>query len=324
MSETIKSTEDLAHHEGLMDSLTKKHDLIVDLIGNRNVHYVDVPVHGNIGDLLIMFGTLELFRKNALKVPMNAPYFAYDPRWASKGDVVVCHGGGNFGDLYLGPQELRETVVRTAKRSRVVILPQTIHFESEARFDRCVKEFRKHPDVHIFVRDSKSLEFAKEISPSSYLVPDMAHQLWNSSRFPRTPIRNGRHITISRTDGEKHGRSCTEDKATIDWPELVGRTRSEVIRYTNYLVKHGHKLGINRLALKAEMKAWTMFSRWLCEPAIKRIGSAQSITTDRLHGHILACLLSTPNRVVDNSYGKNSSYIREWTAGSPLVSLSAS
>ena len=48
--------------------LMAKHAVLLDLIGKRSFHYVDIPMHGNIGDLLIMQGTMEFFRKPDLVV----------------------------------------------------------------------------------------------------------------------------------------------------------------------------------------------------------------------------------------------------------------
>ena len=55
------------NHTTMMTALSDKHQTIADLIGNRSFHYVDYPVHGNIGDLLIMHGTLAFFRRYGLK-----------------------------------------------------------------------------------------------------------------------------------------------------------------------------------------------------------------------------------------------------------------
>ncbi|HBV9488594.1 TPA: polysaccharide pyruvyl transferase, partial [Klebsiella pneumoniae] len=43
--------------------------------------------------------------------------------------------------------------------------------------------------------------------------------------------------------------------------------------------------------------------------------SYDEIITSRMHGHILSCLVDTPNKILDNSYGKNSGYYSQWTSG---------
>ena len=64
-------------HAVLMTALADKHNVLVDLIGNGTFHYVDFPVHGNIGDLLIKHGTLAFFKKNNIAPKQSAPAFSY-------------------------------------------------------------------------------------------------------------------------------------------------------------------------------------------------------------------------------------------------------
>ncbi len=68
-------------------------------------------------------------------------------------------------------------------------------------------------------------------------------------------------------------------------------------------------------------RLWTRYSRRLVADAVKLVCTHESVTTNRLHGDILACLLDKPNTVVDNRYGNNFSYIEAWIANSQIVSL---
>ena len=51
-------------HQSLMDSLKARHLDILRLIDGKRVHLLDVPVYGNVGDLLILKGTEIFFEKN--------------------------------------------------------------------------------------------------------------------------------------------------------------------------------------------------------------------------------------------------------------------
>src|SRR5690606_20815699 len=167
-------------HRALMNELMERHQVVRSLIDGRPMHYVDIPVHGNIGDLLIMHGTLAFFRKHKLTPRVIAPAFAYNPDWLGQGEAIVFHGGGNFGDLYAeyGMQALREHVVSTKPGNRIIILPQTIHFLSEQAMQRSARIFRRHLDVHICVRDRASYQIARRFTDHVYLLPDMAHHLY--------------------------------------------------------------------------------------------------------------------------------------------------
>jgi pyruvyl transferase EpsO len=57
---------------------------------------------------------------------------------------------------------------------------------------------------------------------------------------------------------------------------------------------------------------WYEFCRRRAVYAASVIKRSRLVVTNRLHGHILSCLLGVPNVVLDNTYGKNSAYYRCW------------
>ena len=59
----------------------------------------------------------------------------------------------------------------------------------------------------------------------------------------------------------------------------------------------------------------------LCHRAAEYFNQYAEIETNRLHGHILSCLLTKKNTVIDNSYGKNFTYLEQWTKNSDLVAM---
>jgi pyruvyl transferase EpsO len=310
-------------HALVMHALASEHEVLLQLIGERPFHYVDIPVHGNIGDLLIMQGTLAFFSKHGIRPRIIAPAFAYDEEWIRDDEMIVFHGGGNFGDLYadFGMQALRERVVVRHPNKRIIVLPQTIHFSSPAERQRSAKLFRQHPDVHLCVRDAASHEIALEFSDHVYLLPDMAHQLYRLPS-PSTPSPHG-NLRISRTDDERlavYQANETPMDITTDWPALLGDSERHIETFRQVMRK-SHKLGLTRVANRLLMDSWARYSNMLVSNAIELFARHEHIYTDRLHGHILACLMDKPNTVIDNSYGKNSTYVSAWTASSDLVSV---
>lgn len=310
----------MGSHSELMVKLAEKHNVIEELIGNNDFHYVDYPLHGNVGDLLILQGTLEFFRKKKLSPSVIAPFSSYSPRWVSEGCVVVFHGGGNLGDLYRYPQFLREKVIQSCHGNRIIILPQTIYFQEEEAWERCRRIFSAHPDLHLFVRDERSFELGRELTPNVYLVPDMAHQLYP---LAKSKSSNGEGVlAIQRLDDERTGVALNAATVT-DWPLLVGSLRSRAIQSLVYLSYAFYLAGLGRIMLPVWHKTWFMMANKITGEAVDLFERHEAVVSDRLHAHILACLLDMPNKVHDNSYGKNSSYIKSWTISSPLVSLQA-
>lgn len=306
-----------ASHELLMNELKGRHRCIAKIIGGRPVHYVDLPIYGNIGDLLIMKGTLSFLESNGIDVRSVSAFFNFHPERANKGDVILFQGGGNFGDLYPGPQQVRESVISVRRDCRIVILPQTIHFKSEGAFDACCRIFSVHPDLHIFTRDEASLVMARRMSKNAYLAPDMAHQLWPIERTS-IPV-TGSRLGVLRHDDEASNVAISDSLDLItDWPQLVGRR--ELLARNAYLVlKLLHLAKIDRPIVNLASRLWIRWADQLIDDAVDLLSRYDKVTTDRLHGHILSCLMSIRHSALDNSYGKNSSYIRQWTGRSSIL-----
>jgi pyruvyl transferase EpsO len=315
---TIQDIPLKLNHDHLMRGLIAQHDFLLDLIGNKNFIFVDMPVYGNIGDLLIMQGTFRFFENNRLKPRIVAPIFAFDTKWIKPDDVIVFQGGGNFGDLYAGMQPLREKVAKEKPHNRIIVLPQTIHFSSEKAMQASIDIFRQHPDFHLCVRDEHSFVLAKQFTDNAYLAPDMAHHLYPVKSIPSIPHAT---LLLSRTDDEKSSSGAdSRDFTTVtDWPKLVGK-REKNFRLFYLAIRAFYRSGLGVLGNKLFATLWPRYAQTLIQDAMKLFGRHEYIVTDRLHGHILACLMSKPHTVLDNSYGKNSRYSEVWTAPSEIVS----
>lgn len=318
----VNAMEDRVRHPLLMDLLASKHDVLAELLVGRDVNYIDIPMYGNIGDLLIMSGTLKFFQKKNINVVRKASYFNFDPRWVKPGELIVFQGGGNFGDLYPGPQQIRERTIEFCKNNRVIILPQTLRFVSDGAYAACRSVMRMHRDLHICVRDEKSYELAASMSPNVYLLPDMAHQLWPV--LPNGACSNvqGKYLGILRADDEAAKGEDAQVAADLitDWPQLVGN-REAFVRNVHRALRALHLLGIDRYLTSAASDLWILWANKLIGEAVSLYSGFEHLTTDRLHGHILACLMAKPNTLLDNSYGKNSTYADVWTAKSDIVKV---
>ena len=310
-------------HADVMQSLMSKHSILLDLIGQRGINYLDLPFHGNVGDLLIMLGTVSFFEKNKLPVIRKGMYFNFSSSFVQKDEIVLLHGGGNFGDIYGPFQSFRERIISDLPDNRIVILPQTIHFSDQNNFDKCCNLFSKHQDLHICVRDRRSYGLAQMMTKNVYLMPDMAHQLWpvgtGGAVQERKPL-----LVLKRRDSEAVdnglGGDCSTDN--FDWDDLIGK--SWIYFLSNFMERsmyHANRFGLNYPFMNLESNWWIWQSKRFVKRATELFGCYEAVESDRLHAHILSCLMSIPNKIHDNSYGKNSSYIMEWTKDSPLVEL---
>ncbi|WP_168121156.1 polysaccharide pyruvyl transferase family protein [Paenibacillus sp. HB172176] len=287
------------------------------------VQYIDYPVYNNGGDLLIMKGTEAFFKANRISVHARYSVLDFpDSLMIPRNHIIVLQGGGNFGDLYEVHQTLRERVVAAYPNNRIVILPQTIYYKEEEQCDKTAAILNRHMDLHLFVRDPNSYQIAKSKfhACSIYLSPDMAHQLWP---IPARGAAGKALLQFLRTDIEQAseqsriGEVQAGDSECLDWASLYNRVERRSIKLIGSMMSR--KRGIIPMEV-----VWGKYSDYLVDKAIRRFSRYQAVQTSRLHGHILSCLMDKPNTLLDNSYGKNSSYFYTWTSDIDNVRLISS
>ena len=337
MSRDLRSLGEAARarHAVTMDRLSAALDAIAEpLPPGSPIAYLDYALHFNVGDLLINLGSEAFFERMGYDVKLRMSLFdlcridweqpaearlkpvalqrlrALPPKVA-----LVLHGGGNFGDLYPEFQALREQVVRHCPDRRIVMLPQSLHFDDGAAQRRSLDRLLGHRDLHVFLRDAESLAVVQSHgSGHGRLLPDMAHALWQTHGWtPQPAAPDAPRLCLRRRDGEV-GVPPPAGTHSLDWPDLVGAFDQFAFR----AVRRTMHLDLDRRHRVAG-RAWYAVRDRVVARARRLFTEHGEIVTDRLHGMILAALLERPVRYVDNSYGKLSRYARAWLGGSPLV-----
>jgi pyruvyl transferase EpsO len=288
--------------------------LLTAIKPGSKVYFIDYPVYGNIGDILIAKGTEAFFRTNGIKVIGRASMLNYCFPPTAPDCTLVLQGGGNFGDLYQTHQVLREQVVARFPDRRVVVLPQTIHFQSSCHLEASAGIFRKHPDLHLFVRDERSCAYGERFTDNVVLCPDMSTELWpiSSGETPKYPI-----LYLLRSDSEAAAcQPVFSGNNVKDWNTVLGRIDRHLMRYLRKL----HKLDrVTGNSVLNPYHCWRIYTDWLVRRVVKEFSRYEEIVTSRLHGHILACLMGKANYMLDNSYGKNYSYYQAWSRFVPYA-----
>ena len=309
-------------HNDVMKSLKSKLSQLIASIEHQNVIYIDYPVHHNVGDLLIYLGAIKLLKENNKKIvcqmsALNVNAFSLKKLIDKyKGKVsIILHGGGNLGDIYSLHQQCRLNIISSFPDTNTIIFPQTIFYTKKENLKRDAAVFSKHKNLTLFVRDEKSEELAKTMCTSVQLCPDTAHMLWEEETFLGTTKRKGYgKLKFRRRDVESSFRS----EGAFDWQDIITKHDETFKKVIRKLILLNKTIWIQKLL----SQLWVAHSQHLCKKAAEKFYNYSEIETDRLHGHILSCLLEIDNYVLDNSYGKNSSYIRYWTSESPIVELS--
>lgn len=306
----------------------KKHlSKILDFIEDRNdVVFVDFPLYYNVGDLLILAGTINFFKNNSINVKLYLSTSNFNDininKVITKNTTIICQGGGNFGDIYDIHQNLREDIVKKFPENRIIILPQTAFFNKNDNKEKSKKIFKEHNNVIMFARDEVTYKIFTEFTKYTYLIPDMAHELYGD--LPKSK-KNKNILYFLRKDVEKRPIQA-EIEETIkgydcfDWDDLISIKDKRILSFIYRLIQINRILKLNSLN-NLIFKIWYKHAYSLVFKMSKVFSSYESIVTSRLHGHILSCLVDVPSSIIDNSYGKNTEYYKVWTKDLEITSV---
>lgn len=116
-----------------------------------------------------------------------------------KEDIIILSSGGNLGDLWPPCEPWRRKIIERCKDNLIVSFPQTIEFLSEKEAGKSSIIYNAHPNLHLFVRDSKSYDLAKTLFNSCHvqLFPGPVLTLSYYKEYDRQDI-----LCILRNDKE--------------------------------------------------------------------------------------------------------------------------
>lgn len=286
--------------------------------GTAEVAVLDFPRHNNAGDTLIWSGEIAQLGRLGLGVSYVADIGRYDQRALEirlPDGPILLHGGGNFGDLWPQFQDERELVVRRNPNRRIVCLPQSIRFESLTRARLANSVLASHGGVIVLARDQLSLRRAQE------QLPDVDVRYCFDAALGNTPMQaidppSIDVFVVQRIDQESAGKIRGFEKFDHkigDWG-LRGGARAAWAANRAPLALYKRLPQALRPTLQGLVDGrYAQFVNLNLESARRLVSTGKVLVTDRLHAHVLACLLGIPNVVVDNSYGKIKPIFDEYT-----------
>jgi pyruvyl transferase EpsO len=297
------------------------HAVIGRTLGGENqCSLVDFPRHRNAGDSAIWLGELSALRVLGVQVRATCDRKTYSALRLRKrvGDrPILLHGGGNLGDLYPTHQQLRERVLTDFRGHRTVQLAQTIHFDNPANLERMRRVVADHGELTIIVRDRRSEALARDkFEAHVELAPDAAFTLGPLVRRRAAVMPVLRLARIDREAPAFVPPSNGSRPSTHDWLAAPKSRRSRGWLAASdrvlALAVGGSRAGLLPSSLHG--KAFEAYARQNLGRATQLLSQGEVVVTDRLHGHILCVLLGIPHVLVDDRYGKISSFFSCWTS----------
>lgn len=291
---------------------------------NSSCVLVDFPHHGNVGDSAIWLGEVAYLKSRKCKIKYICDWTNYNQaalKSAVGTDLILLHGGGNFGDLYPAHQALKEKVISNFPDNRIVQLPQSIHFTDAVNLAKSQACLSLHKDFHFVVRDTTSLKLAQQYYENpTYLCPDMALMLDLGSL--KSHLKTSDVVILSRTDEEKAahltaGTGAQLNSVVMDWLDEPEPKHQWLYDWSHRRLGWGSSkippFILNKLALVAA----NAMARQRLARGLGLLGQGHVVVTDRLHAIILSWLGGTPVFYVDNSYNKLSNFLNTWLKDSP-------
>jgi exopolysaccharide biosynthesis protein PssK len=290
-------------------------EVLTPLVHGKKCALLDFPHHSNVGDSAIWVGEQIFLSKLGVKPAYVCAAGSCDwnamERAMGPDAIIVIHGGGNFGDVWPIHQQLREQVLDRFPDHPVLQLPQTVHFSDPNEADRTAAKIRKHGKFTLAVRDRKSLAFARErFECNVVLCPDMAFCI---GPIGAAASSDQRILLLLRSDKEKKEHSPADailqssDLLCTDW---LKESRTET------RLRSGGRLSVDMLRGRAAPTLRGSYYNALAMERLRRglrqLASFRYIVSDRLHVHILSTLLDRHHALLDNNYGKLSSFIAAW------------
>ncbi|MFV0384893.1 polysaccharide pyruvyl transferase family protein [Paracoccus sp. (in: a-proteobacteria)] len=274
---------------------------------------LDFPDHFNIGDSIIYLGeliALQQLSRNRPRIVGSLTTAPQDLRRKDMPGTILLHGGGNFGDIWAAHQDFRLAVLERFPSHRVVQLPQSIHFSDPEKLEQTARAIGAHRNFTLMVRDRNGLELAqKHFDCETLLVPDAACMLGEIA-----PVADAQIDTLAMLRNDREGRGdnarahLPQDAVTEDWVNVQAWGLRERI-FNKALIRH---MPVSSIRMRATDRLFEHSARKRLDGGVAQLSRAKVVVTDRLHVHLLCCLMRKPHVVLDNHYGKIANYMDAW------------
>ena len=216
----MKNTNDI-HIKKLQNKIYTCLDSLID----ADYSLIDIPDYNNIGDNLIWEGELDYLSRLKYKKLFESNCWIFRDKDLPPNGIILIQGGGNFGDLYRESQDLKIHLIEKYIDRKIIIFPQSIHYNDMDFFKRDIHIIKNHPNLHICVRDKESYDLLITNGLENiYLLPDMAFCI-DFSKYEINPIDNNKKLLMKRKDKELNSDDITKqvveknpDIEILDWP----------------------------------------------------------------------------------------------------------
>lgn len=260
-------------------------DTLDEYIPFKECVYVNWCHYPNNGDHFIAAGSFKYLKDRHIGV--KEIYSNACTQF--NGEPIIAQGGGNLGDLFFNHEVFRRNLIQKNHASPIVIFPQSVFFQDPEKAKASSDIYNQHPDLTIFLREERSYEIAQNYFENCKLIlcPDAAWYLADI-------VRGMQHGQLEKSDSlARNDEYLSLDHVGKPWNDWAFHD------WTNYF------------------KGKAMFSVAITYNSMFQLARCEHLVTDRLHGHIMACMMGIPNELLPVNYHKNKSTFETWTKHLP-------
>lgn len=294
-----------------MAELQRLRELIIQQLSgliDADYVYLELPYYENPGDVLIWEGTEQFLETIPHKCLYKASSQTYQYREIPSDVIIILQGGGNFGDLWGVPHQFRKQILLQYPDNRIIMLPQTVYYKEWKHLREDAVFFSLHKHLTLCARDEQSYRLLKLFAFSNHilLLPDMAFMI-DSDKLKCYCVSSERKaLFVKRVDKELSENHVDVEYDNVqDWPSYM--QKDEICESLLQMIRNPT---IEKSVV--DQYADEVFRPHMVELAVRFLSAYNQVVTTRLHAGILSVLLGIKATIVDNSYGKNSSFYDSW------------
>ncbi len=290
-----------------------------------------LPLHGNIGDSLISIGEYAFCDSHGISIVSERLLIDVSPLPDLPDNcVILLQGGGDFGDVWRGIQEARIKIIRKYSNHKIVVFPQTVYYSDQKILEEDLSLLSACHDLTICVRDNRSFSILNSfLEGKVILVPDMAFYIPEElfKKYVLSPSNDT--LFLRRKDQEFRDISInvlSDNTVISDWPSLEKRSR--VVDMSMRLVGYSEAFRLRGYGYLSQilMSLCVGLTKHIVYPSLLRQGvsflsSFNKLYLSRMHAGILTMLIGRHFTMIENSYGKNSSFYETWLSDIDGVKL---
>ena len=222
-------------------------------------------------------------------------------------EIILMHGGGNFGDLWRVHTNLRNDILTWFPNNKIIFLPQTVNYRNDSFIKHDLSFFKAKKDLVITVRSKPSFEFVQKqfANIESHFIPDSAYMLGDITPLVSPPLYD--ILILKRTD---HEAVFSSEQWTRAVYPLLGLTHSyQFADWYDFDEKKslwgtGYYKAGNDLRSSKSLEAVASIADQRTKLINRIVAQARVVVTDRMHGTIWSMLMGKPFVIVSEIYRK--------------------